>query len=79
VGDSAGSSGNFSNLFDGQQLTPEEQALLKELKQREKDSNNPIVGEDCVISSPVDFTDMDEEDEDDDFDDDHDDSQPPYF
>jgi len=32
VGDSAGSSGNFANLFDGQHLTDEEHALLKELK-----------------------------------------------
>ena len=65
VGDSNGSSGNFSSLFDGQSLTPEEQALLKELKQREKESKN----DDHIIGSPVDFMDMDDDDEEDDEDD----------
>ena len=69
VGDSAGSSGNFTSLFEGQHLSAEEQALLKELKQREKDNINQAVGEDCVIASPVDFMDMDDDDEDDDLDD----------
>ena len=51
------------------------------MRQREKDgkNNNPIVGDDCVIASPVDFMDMDEDDDDDDLDDDNHDSQTPYF
>lgn len=34
---SAGSSGNFSALFDGQATSPEEQAFIMELKKRQKE------------------------------------------
>ncbi len=46
-------------MFEGQHLTAEEQALLKELKQREREN----VGDDHVLASPTDFIDMDDEDD----------------
>lgn len=74
-GESAGSSGNFASLFEGQHLTAEEQALLRELKQREKEIAPAIIGDNHIIASPTDFIDMDDEDdeyeEDEDDDDDH--------
>lgn len=57
--ESAGSSGKFNELFDGQILTQEEQALLKELKQRERDQQT--VPDDHFLDDDDD--DDDEEDE----------------
>jgi len=70
-GDSAGSSGNFSSLFDGQSLTAEEQALLKELKQREKEQKfqQPLTEIESLMLK-YSSQDQDEEYEEDDEDDD---------
>lgn len=70
--DSVGSSGNFGGLFEGQPLSAEEQALLRELKQREKeqlkDGSALQTAFNQLNRSPSDYADDDDdEDEDDEY------------
>jgi len=64
-GDSVGSSGNFTKLFEGQTLSAEEYALLQELKSRERTEKQHQRPDDAALMQEMD-DDEDEEDEEDD-------------